>query len=421
MSSLRRVFAFLALAIGLSVAGQANAQTTTSITLSAVPVQHSIARTGYLTNTQINYADCINDDILSFSVVLTNRLTYALQAWAGTGCDNIANRTNTNTTLCWKLYDAVPMNTSSNTNSFTIPIHVRDLVAGRTIYGASSSTTSTTGGTGGDTSTGGSSGAGAGGGGTGGTAGTDATSGTGGTTTTGTSMPLATGTLVTGTGVEACDDKSGITSVNPITVYFMLVDASQTTQGTVPNWAGNYKLLAPLPPTDVTAEVGDGLLPVHFSNTSGDTTIVGYQLFCDPPPGGAALEDAGITPAATDSGLLQADCSSSRLNAGDHPDGMFKCGSAPLSATVANATGLVNGVSYHVGVSATDNYNNVGTISNLTCQVPQPVDGFYKEYRAAGGTAGGGFCSISRKREPILLATLLAIGACFVLRRRRST
>jgi len=424
MPSLRRAFAFLAVAAGLSAASRADAQTTptgTGVTLSSVPVTHTIPRTGYLTNAQINYADCINDDKLEFSMTLGNRGTFALQAWAGTGCDMLANRTNTNTTLCWKLFDAVPMNTSTIGNNVTVEIHVRDLVAGRTIYGASSSSTNSTGGTGGtggDTSV-----SGSGGGGTGGTAGSDTSAGTGGTAGTSTSSgstTLPTGTLVTGTGVEACDDKSGVTSVNPISVYFMLVDGSAAVQGSVATWAGNYKLLAPLPPTDVTADVGDGLLPVHFSNTSGDTTIVSYQLYCDPPPGTAALADAGITPSATDAGAVHPSCQSMQLFAGEHPPDAFKCGSAPLSATVANATGLINGVSYNVGVAATDNYNNVGVISNLTCQVPQPVDGFYKAYRAAGGTAGGGFCSISRKREPIMLFALVGLGACFVLRRRRA-
>jgi hypothetical protein len=105
---------------------------------------------------------------------------------------------------------------------------------------------------------------------------------------------------------------------------------------------------------------------------------------------------------------------------GQVADPKYQCGSASLSATGGNAVGLVNGVSYTVGVAATDTYANVGTLSTLTCQVPQPITGFYKAYRAAGGTGGGGFCSFSVKREPLPLVALLGLASCLVLRRRRT-
>jgi hypothetical protein len=92
-----------------------------------------------------------------------------------------------------------------------------------------------------------------------------------------------------------------------------------------------------------------------------------------------------------------------------------------VTATAGNATGLVDGVSYNVGVSATDTYQNVGKLSTLACEVPQPVDGFFKEYRAAGGQGGGGFCSFSMKRQPLPFAMLLGLASCLVFRRRRAT
>jgi hypothetical protein len=413
MLPLRRVLALLAAVLAFCVVQPAQAQLAPTVALAATPVVHSIPRTGFRLNTQINYADCRDDDVLDFSVVLTNRSSFALQAWAGTGCDQLTNRTTTGATLCWKLYDSLP-----NTTVPTVDIHVRDLLAGKTIYGTGTTTTTTTddagvvdagvAGTGGATSTGGA-------GGIGGTAGAT-------TVTTGT-ITLPTGTLVTGTGPQACVDTSDIPVATALTVYFMLVDGNSNIQGTFAQWAAMYKLLAPNPPDTVTANVGDTLLPIQFNyvdNQSNDTTINGYQFFCDPPPGPAGAADAGIVPVATDAGEVMPDCqASTELSAGSVADPKFACGSASLSATAGNAVGLVNGVSYHVGVSATDTYANVGKLSTLACEVPQPITGFFKAYRAAGGAGGGGFCSFSMKREPMPLLALLGLASCLVLRRRR--
>jgi hypothetical protein len=230
--------------------------------------------------------------------------------------------------------------------------------------------------------------------------------------------------LITGSGTDACIDNSGNTAPQSLTISFMLIDTSNANAvaGTAATWTATYKLLAPNAPTTVTATVGDTLLPIQFSypdNQSNDTTIAGYDFFCDPPPGGAALADAGIVPAATDAGQVFPNCLPSQLTPGKMADPKFQCGTASLSATSGNATGLTNGVSYNVAVAATDTYENTGVISTLTCQVPQPVDGFFKEYRAAGGAAGGGFCSFSMKREPMPLLALLGLASCLVLRRRR--
>jgi len=422
MSTPRRVLALLASTFVLSAVGRAPAQSAAAtITLGANPVTHSLARTGYRKNTQINFADCDQDDVLTFSTVLTNRASYVLEAWAGTACDQLANRTTANTTLCWKLFSALPSSTA-NPNAPTIPIHVRDLLAGKTVYGAQ--TGSTTDGSSGSSGTGGTDAGGTGG--TAGTGGTDAagTGGSAGTTTTTSGRTLPVGTLVTGTGPEACIDNSGVAVVTPITIFFMLVDGNSAIQGTPVQWAGNYKLLAPNPPDTVTATVGDGLLPVHFkyaNNQSNDTTINGYKLYCDPPRSAMIGGDGGLVPVATDAGPVTPNCTSGALIEGTLADPAYECGSASLSATAANATGLTNGISYNVGVAAIDTYENIGKLSTLTCQVPQPVDGFFKAYRAAGGEGGGGFCSFSRKGGPAPLIALLGLASCLVLRRRRAS
>jgi hypothetical protein len=400
MFNLRRVIAFwaaMALMVGLATA--AGAQTLTpTVTLSMTGVTHSRPnRGGNLLSSQINYDDCELGDVLSFPLSLANYTGYTLQAWAGDSCDQYANRETVGLTTCWPLITPIaPTSTAPN----PILISVKSILYGRTLAGSSSVTTVS--------STGGSSGTG----GTGGSGGSVA--GSGGAATATSEDP-------------ACTDASGSPTAQTITVTFLLVDAGNMNASAVSpsnQWTGSYKLSAPAPPDTVTAGIGEDLLPIHFTYTAtSDTTINGYNFYCDPPPGVAAAADAGVLP--LDGGIAITACSgipSSVLVPGNHVDTLdaYRCGGAGKSANGGNATGLVDGVAYTVAVATTDSYNNVGVLSTTTCQVPQPVTGFYKAYRNAGGTAGGGFCSISRRREPITLLALLGVASYFVVRRRRA-
>jgi hypothetical protein len=85
--------------------------------------------------------------------------------------------------------------------------------------------------------------------------------------------------------------------------------------------------------------------------------------------------------------------------------------------------GLLDGVNYNVVVSAVDNFGNVGPPSTQQCAIPAPVNDFWKDYRAAGGQAGGGFCALEAVGAPA--GSTVAFGAfgAFVvagLRRRRN-
>ena len=423
MSTHRQVLALLAAVLALGSAQRANAQTlptTTSVALTtANPVTHSNSamRTGFRTNDQINYADCHDGDgdVMAFNLTLSaNHSSYGLEVWAGTGCQTDATRQTPTLTSCWKLDAESPTTTLP-----TVKINVRDLLYGPTVLHSGSTTAS--GGTGG-TDSGGT-------GGSGGTAGSDVggTAGSGGTTASGgtsSSTPIIpTGTVVTGTPASTCDDPGGLPVISQLQIYFMLVDGGGLAQGTIATYTVKYKLHAPNPPENLSADIGDGLLPLHFSyagNQSTDTTINGYQFFCDPPPGEAALADAGIVP--SDAGLAATTCTPSTvLVPNTRPDNAYRCGGANApAATAGNATGLVNGVAYNVAVAATDTYQNVGTISDLACNTPQPVTGFYKAYRAAGGQGGGGFCSFSMQRETMPLLSLIGLASCLLLRRRRA-
>jgi hypothetical protein len=368
----RALLVLLWVCVELGFGSVARAQT---ITLSSSGVSHTIARDGYRVNTAINYADCRDEDAIQFSLSLASRGSYALEAWAGSACDTESNRTNSSSTLCWKVYSAVP-----NTNYPVLSIPVRSILYGRTLASGSSSSTV-------DTSD----------------AGTSTSSEPG--------VP------------DACHDKTTSASAQTITVYFMFVDGGESAQGTITKWVATYKLVAPPPPDHVSAGVGEDLLIVDFSydDANSDTTINGYQFFCDPPPGAAAAADAGVIP--EDGGGALPSCTvSSRLVPGTRVTDelqQFRCGQASSTAASGMATGLVNYVAYNVAVAATDTFENVGELSPLGCQGPQPVTGFFEAYRNAGGEAGGGFCCFSRHRQALPLVSVLGLGGFLCSRRFR--
>jgi hypothetical protein len=92
------------------------------------------------------------------------------------------------------------------------------------------------------------------------------------------------------------------------------------------------------------------------------------------------------------------------------------------TATSFTITGLANGVQYEVAVGAVDAVGNVGPIGLANCATPQPTVGFPENYASAGGTAGGGFCTVSRVLPGRAgwswsMGSLLGLG--LALRRRR--
>ena len=91
-----------------------------------------------------------------------------------------------------------------------------------------------------------------------------------------------------------------------------------------------YKLTAPAPPTNVNTGIGENIAPVTWTAAnSADTTIDGYQLFCDPAPGPDGVNESGID---WDPNILPAACvKSSILVPGARPDDKYKCGTANKS------------------------------------------------------------------------------------------
>ncbi len=420
MFNLRQVFAFWAVvACLIGVAGSAEAQ---MITVSTAGVTHSRQnRGGNLLNTQINAADCTGDDIMTFPLTLNTAggtfSTDTLQTWVGTGCDSMTTRTTTSQAICWLVANVSPSGLLNGAINVNIP--VTTIVAGYTNL----FTTVTVNGTAG----------------AGGASGTSGTSGTGGGDVAGAGGATTTTTPL-GVGQQVMDDPKycvlppGTTEAGAIgvTIYFLLVNPSSSNADATATWAGTFKLVGPAAPDVVTAGIGGNLLVVNFSYSGAINggscvvqTINGFNVYCDPPPGDAAAVDAGLEApeAGVGSAVSCAVPSSQVLIPGMIPptNPAYLCGSGQKTSQTADARSLVNGVPYNVAVSAIDTYNNTGVLSQLQCQVPQPITGFYKAYRAAGGTAGGGFCSFSRMRQPLSLFVLLAVVGGLVLRRRRAT
>lgn len=414
MFNLRKAFALWAIVpLFLGSAGRAQAQTTgtttTGITVTVpttgVTRDHQDGA-GKVLVTQINLRDCLSEDKFNFTVNLstgTNLGSYSLEVWAGTNCDQLTARTNV-TATCWSVADPRTP-TTIIVNNLEVP--VQQLLSGRT--GGKSLGTDETGGTGGTDSTGG-------------TGGTDATGGSnvgGSSTDTGGGGTSGAGGS-NNTIPSECRATSTVTAPQTLALYFMLIQADGTVGGQA-QYKVTFKLNAPPPPSNIQTDIGENIAPISWNPPSdgSDQTIDGYQLYCDPPPGEQGVIDSGIE---WDPNILPAACvKSDVLYDGARPDDKYKCGTASKTSTHANATGLVNNVPYNVTVATTDSYRNVGVTAAPQCAKPQPVTGFFEAYRAAGGEAGGGFCSFSRHQRPGVLLVVFGLGLGLVLRRRRAT
>ncbi len=105
----------------------------------------------------------------------------------------------------------------------------------------------------------------------------------------------------------------------------------------------------------------------------------------------------------------------------------YQCGSintltgSSLAADNVGGAPLVNGTTYAVAVAAIDSFDNIGELSGVLCQWPEPTTDFWREYRGAGGDAGG--CSETGPATPLGSAgvvLLVAVMAITTLRARRS-
>ncbi len=209
------------------------------------------------------------------------------------------------------------------------------------------------------------------------------------------------------TGTDAtCSPTMGGSGTVTRSLFFLVLDpGSLATQGTSGQWDFTYDLVPPAPPTSVTAGPGENSLTLKFTASEADD-LDRYRLYC-------SQEESATAEA----------CSSTVLVAGESaPAGLKDCGSTSATAKTSGQTNdtLSNGLNYAVAVAAEDKLGNVGALSNIACAQPQEVTGYFEAYRAAGGQAGGGFCSFAPARRGALpLSVALALGLVALARRRR--
>lgn len=281
--------------------------------------------------------------------------------------------------------------------------------------------------------------------------------------------------IIRGDPATAVDDKGcRLLNLSTVTVYFLLYRGGPTTvaaaKDTVPI---KVDTIGPRPLSNVRAKPGNNRIEISWDSVGegGTDDVVGAQAFCDPSPAPASASDAGTSEVcvdasadADDTGATPEPTCTTVANeggaAGDPipqapnidssgkacsttpfakkggksivPDEAFSakysCGSVSGSTgntiVVSGASDgkLVNGRTYAVTVAATDSFDNVGEIADGICQFPEETSDFWREYRTAGGEAGGGFCSVEGAGAPAGSFGLVVVAGAVAIRslRRRA-
>ena len=179
--------------------------------------------------------------------------------------------------------------------------------------------------------------------------------------------------------------------------------------------AGNY--LGDIP-------IDGGCTTENQTSTTGGST--GGQI-CSSTPGLCCQASAEIfSGGGTTSSTGDSESGTTTVVTGAKPPpadiNNYKCADvgSPTS-TEAQVTGLTNGTATVVGVAAYDVVGNVGPMSDPKCESPTPVDDFWKDYKNAGGGAGGGFCSVDKSAPAGGLGAFVLVGLASIgsIARRR--
>lgn len=87
-------------------------------------------------------------------------------------------------------------------------------------------------------------------------------------------------------GAQACSVQPTDAPV-PINLYFLAVNSENQARGQPACYALGTDLVGPPPPPQVTVQSGDTLLTVYWTSPGNDADIAGYDVWSDPPAGGA--------------------------------------------------------------------------------------------------------------------------------------
>lgn len=195
-----------------------------------------------------------------------------------------------------------------------------------------------------------------------------------------------------------------------------------------------FDTLGPEPPQSISVGVGERQLAIGVDDVRENTDLQRFEAFCVPagtlgappvvPSGTVSTNDAGVSTAGSASSTPAPDeCFTPILAAGARPPDGFSCGVVSKDATTIQTEELANDTAYAVGVAGQDLLGNAGVVSEIQCGTPMELTDFYESYRESGGQGGGGFCNLSAapapgSRQP--LAWLGALCAGLIWRRARS-
>lgn len=395
----------LLLALALTcVAGAAQAQT---ITIDSTPQRSTGEEHTFSAEKRywISNADCVANDTLTFEDVTITNPSGNLEVWAsdtGKTCDDQVSRAGTSA-VCSLVYVA-DAETHQN-----VVIRAQDIA--RRAFGENAQNQ----GTAADCSTAksiGSAGLGI-------TLHFQLTEGT-------TAQTL--GTFATGldlVGPAAAEDISSAPQESKVKVSWSIEDQDDwagyviycaTKQGAL--GAGGAGGASPIAPGFRPLALGDAGAAGAAPGTAGATSSGGTS---STGTGGSTAAAGATGTGSTASGTVNSECDYGFLVPGQIPDETYRCGgdSSDELSTKGVATGLTNGTSYQVAVAGVDQFGNVGPLSSVECGTPAEVDTFFERYRAAGGTAGGGFCALAMTRTPGPLLLLSGAALLFAARRRR--
>lgn len=197
----------------------------------------------------INFADCVADMRLDFPVTIANFTGAApahLEVWAGNGvdCSVDANRYLNNAGVsqaCWQVATATGTQVAGSS-----PISLTMSIYARNVLRYEQPPTQKSGGQPFDPNFHSSSG----------------------------------GTLICGT---AQSDDAPV----PLNLYFLAVNSAEHNVGQPACYVLGTDLVAPSAPPQLTVQSGDTLLSVYWTSPGNDPDLAGYDVWSDPPAGGA--------------------------------------------------------------------------------------------------------------------------------------
>jgi hypothetical protein len=158
-----------------------------------------------------------------------------------------------------------------------------------------------------------------------------------------------------GKGTSAdCDPMTALTAPASFNLFFLLFDPGAFLQVASTSWGSAIDLVAPGPPTSVTAKSLSGALQVAWT-PSTDPDVQGYDILCGAAP------PVGCTPIE----LVPGQTTTSQSVA------QHLCGTVQGNVrAVAVAQPLPNGQRVQVAVASFDLVGNVGPLSELACETP---------------------------------------------------